>query len=343
MKFLDLKKKLDKTYPNSIHSAPTIPNIKRISTGVFVVDLLIGGGIPINRVSIFFGDRSTGKTTLAIRCISEFLKDNPNKIALFIDFEHTFDREWAANILGKTIDRLMVITPDFGEEGVDMIHEAIKAEDIGFVVVDSLADITPIKEVESDSGESQIGLQARLVNKLLRKIVLGISLAKKQGRELTFVLINQITVKIGVRSFQPLMGMPGGVKQGLTASIILRTYTKKYYKVGQEVVKVTHTFTVDKNKVGVPKRSGEYTVYLVPYNNKPVGYVDDVKTVIDTAQSYGLITKVKNKISVADAMFDSMADLHSALEADSKAKKNLATALLDYEMVFEGDEEETTD
>lgn len=342
MKLEEQRKKINSKYPNSVYPLTSAPSISRIRTGIFVLDLLTNGGIPVNRITIFYGEKSTGKTTICLKAMHSFLKNNPDKKAVFVDFEHALDRDWAMNIMGgEYASRVEIVDPDYGEQGVNLIYELAQSDDVGMIVVDSVAEVIPTAEVVDDAEDHHMCLQAKLINKLLRKLILSIVNAKRSGRELTCLLINQVTVNIGARQFQPQLIKPGGKKQDLIASVIIRTYAKKYIKIKNSTVKVVHTFTVEKNKVGTPKNSGEYCMYLVPYNGNPAGYINDSKTIIDVAKDYEFIERFGKKFKVAGKSFDTLLDIQNKIRDDEEFREGLIQAILESEVTFEG--EETTE
>ena len=291
-KFLDIKKKIDKDHPDVLKSAKELSavSIGRIPSGVFIFDLLTGGGIPKGRISIFHGIESSGKSSLALRLTAQFLRQHPDQMVLYADFEQTYDHEWAKNF-GIDENRCQVIQPDYGESGVDIILEVCKADDIGMIVIDSIAMMIPTAEGEASMSDDFVGLQARLVNKMLRRIIPITSKARDLGKPVTLLFINQVRAKIGGRSFQPQVSMPGGFMQKLVATLNIRFYTKMYTKVAGIPAKVTHTITLEKNKAGLAKRSGEYTVILAPHQGFKAGDVDDLAVVIEYGKKTGLLVK----------------------------------------------------
>ncbi len=122
-----------------------------------------------------YGPESSGKTTLALHALAETQKTGG--IAAFIDAEHALDREYARN-LGVNVDELLLTQPDSGEMALDVVDQLVRSNAVDLIVVDSVAALVPRAELEGDMGDSQIGLQARLMSKALRKLT-G-SLAKSQ-------------------------------------------------------------------------------------------------------------------------------------------------------------------
>ena len=164
-----------------------VENVDVIPTGSIGLNAALGvGGYPKGRIIEIYGPESSGKTTLAIHAIAECQK--AGGIAAFIDAEHAFDRFYAAN-LGVDIDEVYISQPDNGEQALEIADQLIRSSAIDIIVIDSVAALTPKKEIEGDMGDSSVGLQARLMSQALRKLTSTISKTKT-------TCINQVRVKV---------------------------------------------------------------------------------------------------------------------------------------------------
>ena len=173
-----------------------VENIEVIPTGSIALDNALGvGGYPKGRIIEIYGPESSGKTTLAIHAIAEAQK--AGGIAAFIDAEHAFDRFYAAK-LGVDVDNLWISQPDNGEQALQIADQLISSAAVDIVVVDSVAALTPKKEIEGDMGDNVVGLQARLMSQALRKLTSTISKTNT-----TCIFINQLREKIGVMFGNP--------------------------------------------------------------------------------------------------------------------------------------------
>ena len=162
-----------------------------IQTGSISLNRALGvGGFPKGRVIEIYGPESSGKTTLAIHAIAEAQKNGG--IAAVIDAEHAFDQFYAQN-LGVDIENLLISQPDNGEQALEIADNLIRSGAIDIIVIDSVAALTPKAEIEGEMGDSQMGLQARLMSKALRKLTGTISKANT-----CCIFINQLRDKIGV-------------------------------------------------------------------------------------------------------------------------------------------------
>ena len=173
-----------------------IEDMEVIPSGSLTLDMALGvGGFPKGRIIEIYGPESSGKTTLAIHAIAEAQKKGG--IAAIIDAEHAFDRFYAEK-LGVDIENLFISQPDNGEQALEIADNLIRSGAIDILVIDSVAALTPRAEIEGEMGDSQIGLQARLMSKALRKLTGTIS---KTGA--CCIFINQLREKIGVMFGDP--------------------------------------------------------------------------------------------------------------------------------------------
>ena len=173
-----------------------VENVEVIPTGSIGLNAALGvGGYPKGRIIEIYGPESSGKTTLAIHAIAEAQK--AGGVAAFIDAEHAFDRFYAEK-LGVDIENLLISQPDNGEQALEIADQLIRSSAIDIIVVDSVAALTPKKEIEGDMGDSAVGLQARLMSQALRKLTSTISKTNT-----TCIFINQLREKIGVMFGNP--------------------------------------------------------------------------------------------------------------------------------------------
>lgn len=211
-----------------------------ISSGSLTLDAALGGGFPKGRVVEIYGPESSGKTTLALHIIAESQKIGGT--AAFIDAEHALDPAYADN-LGVKVDELLVSQPDSGEMALDVVDQLVRSSAVDVIVVDSVAALVPRAELEGDMGDAQIGLQARLMSKAMRKITGSLSLS-----QCTVVFLNQLRSKVGVIYGSPEV-TSGGNALKFYASVRLDTRRKEILADNSGIrVKVK----VVKNKVAAP-------------------------------------------------------------------------------------------
>jgi len=341
----------------------------RIPTGIFYVDLVAGGGVPVGMVTEIYGKASAGKSSLAAKVvvsaqglcracygptitearevevptverhpdgtITRSMKTVTKQIPVdcvnkcrpgqeagkekekektkgkakgekkagrkregawsgrvktcWVDAEGSFDRAFYEQF-GMDCDDVSIVKAETGEQAIDFVDAAIRTGEIDLVVIDSLAALTPKKEREISAGDIQVALQARLFNRAMR--LWNASLTELQAKGFaavcTILLINQVRAKI---SFMPIDTKPGGQGQDFASSldIKLRQMNFKFDTSGRPLWQ-TSSFQVEKNRVGEPKRQGEFRLCVTPHPGRNPGDTWDDEVVADAAQAQGFVT-----------------------------------------------------
>lgn len=265
----------------------------RISTGVFMVDFATLGGIPHNRISMFVGQRHAGKSTLADKVTACCQQQYPDQVCAKIDVEGTHDTVWSTK-LGIDASRLYISKPETGEQAVDIADALVRTKEVSLIVVDSLAALTPMKEIDSSAEDAHVGLQARLVGGMIRKLTAGLIAERNRGHFVTVLFINQYRSKIGAfQSFGEPLSLPGGKAVEFSTSLQLVVKNKETMgKDEHDVESVTvneHSFEVKKNKLNGGPRSGEFRLCRVPNQEYGLseGEVDDASTLLAYAKKFG--------------------------------------------------------
>ena len=332
----------------------TTVEMPRLASGSLGLDIALGGGLPVGRLTMLYGAKSSGKTTTAYRiaalaqglcanCLrrvdytlegegddreqvghcdchtsglfdpkkypDEKLADfkerikgyaansyEPFRVAV-IDLEGSYDVKWARK-LGLDESLILYARPDTAEEAIDLYDSLMRTGAVDLFILDSIAAMTPSKEVEESTEKWQQGLQARLVNKFCRKVqATANSIAREYGRAPTQIWINQIRMKIGVMFGNPET-VPGGLGQGFATSVEVKLWANDFEKETFTVsakekmdtaTSVRINFRTEKNKTAPPKRTG---CYVMDLEN---GGIDDSKLIYSLAERFGEIEKVGSK------------------------------------------------
>ncbi len=248
------------------------------------LDTALGGGYPKGRVIEIYGPESSGKTTLALHALAEVQQSGGT--AAFVDAEHALDPAYA-KALGVDVDSLLVSQPDSGEMALDIVDQLVRSAAVDVIVVDSVAALVPRAELEGAMSDMQVGLQARLMSKALRKITSSLSLS-----QCTVIFLNQLRSKVGVIYGSPEV-TSGGNSLKFYASVRLDTRRREVLPDNMGIrVKVK----VVKNKVAAPFKTIELDILFGEG-------IDKMGSLLDAALDLGVVSRRGSWYNYQDSNF----------------------------------------
>ena len=269
----------------------SISNVQGLPTDIATLDVAIGcGGLPKGRIIELFGPESAGKTTTTLTCIASAQKQGV--LCAFVDVEHALDPKWAKS-LGVDVDSLILSQPDSAEQALEVIQTLAETDQVGLVVLDSVAGLVPQLELDGDIGDSHIGLHARLMSQACRKLN-GVIL--KNGTIVIF--INQIREKIGVKFGSPET-TPGGRALKFWSSIRIEVKRAgEAIKKSDVKVGFPTKATIVKNKVAPPFRVATYNIMFGSKGYEPG--IDKMESLVDTAALVGGLVRSGSWLTFGD-------------------------------------------
>ncbi len=302
----------------------TTMNVEAIPTGSMTLDLALGiGGVPKGRIIEIYGAESSGKTTLALHIIAEAQKQGGT--VAFIDAEHALDPVYA-KALGVDIEELLISQPDYGEQALEIADTLIRSGAIDVIVVDSVAALVPKAEIDGEMIEQQMGLQARLMSKGLRKLTGNLNKFKT-----TMIFINQVRDKIGIVYGSP-QTTTGGKALKFYSSVRMEVKKSTALKQGDTILGNDTIVKVTKNKVAPPFKEAKFEILY----GKGISRVGEI---IDLACERDIISKAGSWFSYKDSnLAQGKENVRKELESNPELLAEIETALL---QAIKNPEEET--
>lgn len=223
------------------------------STGVLSVDIALGGGWAKGRIVSLSGWESSGKTTIAILSAIEVQKTG--RPVVYLDHECSFDHDYALSLgLDMSPEMFVLLQPSDAEDGVELVREAIKIPEIGMIILDSVASMTPRVMMEAEAGDQKMGVLARLLSTWLKVLVKPL-----EENGCTLLLLNQFREKIGVMYGNPVT-LPGGNAIKFFTSQMAEISKIGQEKDGDDILAQKTRFKVTKNKVAPPFKKAEFLI-----------------------------------------------------------------------------------
>jgi recombination protein RecA len=330
-----------------------VDHVPRLSSRILQLDYALGGGWPIGRINTIYGHKSTGKSTLCTlaaasaqqTCRTCLTPIGPpdgmcqcGKFAdmsvVYIDVEGTYEGGWGRN-LGCDPEKLLISRPDYAEQALDILEALIRSQECDVIILDSIAFLTPAKEIEKSVAEDMVGAQARVSGKAVRKFVAAMNAVGNQqgGWKPTIFLTNQIRMKVGLLFGNPET-QPGGLAWGFAASNEVRVNNGKY-KMDEDSGRPLYVdipFKVDKNKTGVPKMEGNFRMMLSDTETKVKGQIADEGFILTQLERLGILTGGGSSWKIGDETWKGKKYIEQQLATDPvfshKIRNMLMTVLL---------------
>jgi recombination protein RecA len=356
----DLVGAVMKTHGNRLLQRASESDLKdnlHIPTNFFPLDYCLGGGFPIGRISTVWGDKGSFKTTVLLKTVANAQKmcrkcgkffsdyailpetactckaktkedrDELETLCAFIDVEASLDLKWASR-LGVNVDRLALSQPESAEAALDVLEMLIRTGKCDVIVMDSIAFLTPQKEIDESVAKVTVGQQANLITKGVRKITAALNAAAtERDRKPTLLFTNQMRMQIGVMFGNPET-QPGGKAAGHSASVEVKMRPGKY-KMDDLLGRPLHAevkFRVEKNKTAANKMEGEFLFVLTDTETKKVGEALDEPIYMDLAEKLGLLEH-KAGWTIMGESFPKKENVEERLEKDPVFKAHLRDQL----------------
>lgn len=238
--FAALEKRFGEPVARRMGDAPL--DIETISSGRPDLDVALGGGYGVGKIVEIFAEEACGKTGLALEAIKQV--QDMGGTAAIVDTEHALNREYCEQI-GVHWEDLIISQPDYAEMAIEVIRHLIESGEVDLIIVDSVAAMIPKSELEGESGEVKMGLQARLMSQALRQIT-----GASAHNDCTIIFLNQMRSTIAM--YGPSTTTTGGKALKFYASQRLEIKRKGWIKEGEEIIGFHQLVKIVKNKIAPP-------------------------------------------------------------------------------------------
>lgn len=237
-----------------------------ISSGCSVVDEALGGGVALGRTINIIGDRSAGKTLLAMEITANFHLQCPDGKSRYGESEAAFDKPYAS-ALGMPVNKIEFNDPKNGPMRTveDLYDDMVRFMDENpkvpkLYIIDSLDALGDDAEMEREFDKDDMGgKKPKLIGQLFRRLI-----ERMEDERMAFVVVSQIRENMNAKAFQEKYKRSGGKALDFYATHII--WLTEIGKIKRDVAKITRIVGVDvklrvrKNKVGLPFREVDYPV-----------------------------------------------------------------------------------
>ncbi len=308
----------------------------RLPSGIAAIDIASGGGIPLNRISLIYGEESSGKTNLSICYLREHQKRFPDRPCIFVDVEGTATTDWFVQ-MGVDTKKLVILRPEYAEQVVDMVTQLLVSDDCGLVVVDSLAAMLTASQIAASAEKATPGWSALLINQFCNKASSALKSSARTKTLPTILFINQVRYRVGVVFGNPET-LPGGMAQKFLGCFRVRLTGKMVLdsKINKVLpIKMVTKGTIQKAKMPICGKNFEYEMTLVPHDGRKVGYADDWSVYSSYLREFGFLGKDGATYRLFDESFERVRDMKDFLLGDA-GRVDSVRALLIHEMQKRG-------
>lgn len=287
------------------------PKIDRISCGVISIDDVLGGGFPVGRISEVYGNQSAGKSTICLQAVIE--AQQMGLECVYIDAEHALDIDYISS-MGVDIDRLCISQPSHGEQALGITEAICKTGQFGLIVIDSVAALVPLKELEGEWSDANMGLHARLMGQAMRRLV-----GQAAKSDTTIIFINQIRTNLAVMYGNKNVTTGGNaLKFWASIRLELTAVSKKHEDNDKNVLGYDVNIVCRKNRTAPPLK--KTTVPLI-YG---IGF-DARRDAVNIAIKKGTIKRSGGWYNIGEDKYHGLDEL---LEVDCEKLKELANVVL---------------
>lgn len=302
---------------------------QRFPSGSLSLDLELGGGVPTGCIVVVAGEYSDGKTSIVLKMVGEYQREFPEKDVVWIDAEGAWDDEWSRK-LGVDPDKVFLVFPEYTQQAYDVAEQCIE-EDVGLLVIDSVAALVPKEEAEASMEDWQVGLAARINNKFVRKMHSAFNDKRKTNMDVppTAILINQLRSGIGTYAAQT---EPGGKGIGFAASVKIMTRKGDYYPYNKaanfdpnapEPKAQQIKFFIEKNKTAPPKKRGHVWFYFDTLDqDRPAGCYDRIEEIVRYCKKFGVCVRNKSYFDVPNMETGELVPCHGATAFATFVREN---------------------
>lgn len=310
----------------------------RTPTGIFPLDYTLGGGIPTGRISVFYGRESSGKSCLALLAIANYQKMHPDRPCIFMDVEGHYDSAWARQ-LGVDTKELLLMQKPFAEAYVDKLDQALEKEDVGLVVLDSLAAFSPKAELEDSVEQSHMGRVSQIQSVMIRKIEHALNaLAIRDGYAPPVIILNQARANYNKKNaYSPDDSMPGA-RNSAHAGVLLAKiagYPKKDPKRTSVPVINEIQFTISRAKMKTLNKGIKFELVVVDHGQYKAGDIaDEANFILSQLKSMGQNNKNAKGggYTVAKESYRTLKVFKERLKEDFAFSNAIKKAIIDYKL-----------